>query len=647
MPTAIQTPPMASTATRLNSLKSPAQSVQRQTLRTGPLDFPLPNAWKCTETGLIVPKTIGENLRWRRAMRKKAAADHGFRTAVLQACSSSCLYWINGWAWTYRQKHVSPEGNEVPITGPQCHTPFITWPVQDDAITGLLDCIEIGEDTNMEKSRDMGVTWLALAVADWFFLFKSNVNIGTASRKEELVDKPGDMDTLFEKLRYLHRMLPPWQLPKIRDKFMFLHNLELNSTIIGESTNVDVGRGGRKTWYLVDEAAAISKAENVEASLSNNTACQVWVSTPHGPNTQFHRRIIEKRGRLIQLPWYRHPEKAAGAKQIYDEAGRVRWTSPWYRGLDKKFSRKTIAQEVDMDHGQAGDMVFDYTELQRHRQDHETGFLLRGDLITNQKVNDEQEIELLQQMNPDYLMLMPDHKRAPWRFWCELPHGRPPQYWTYVFGIDVSNGTGASNSVISVLAVETNQIVAKFWDAFTPPEQMAVLVARAGIWFGGLRPPAFIVWENNGPGGIMGRKLVGMSYPTFYRQRSESLVRSKKTPRWGWHSSKEQKIQLLGLYRDALRRDDIINPCVESLDEAADYIYDPSSGTPIPSVLREETAGGRSLHGDHVIADALCWLGKQEMPAGNNSTMRAPAGSYADRRAKGKRKKRLADPWKG
>lgn len=563
----------------------------------------------------------------------------------MAACSQSFLFWCNSSIWTFRQKIVGSDGLELPVSASACHIPFVTWPVQDEAAESMIAAITEGKDINFEKSRDMGATWLMLAIADWFFLFRKSVNIGAVSRKEVLVDKPGDMDSLFEKIRYIHRMLPVWQLPPIKDTYMFLHNLEMDSTITGESTNADVGRGGRKMFYIVDEAAFIRNAEEVEGALSQNTVCQAWVSTPHGPSTQFHKRILEHRGVLVQLPWYRHPEKSIGARQVVDETGRVRWTSPWYEAQQGKYSKKTIAQEIDMDHGQAGDMFFDYTELTRHRADHQTAPAIRGDLIWREPMTAEAQIQKIQEMDDEAMIFIPNHRRSPWRFWFALEKGRPPQYWTYAFGIDISNGAGGSNSVISVLALEIGQIVAKYWDAYTSPEDLAIVAAQAGVWFGGLRPPAFLCWENNGPGGIFGRKIVSLCYPSYYRQRIDNTIKNSRTPRWGWHSNNQRKEVLLGMYRDALSRDEFINPCKESLDEAADYIYD-ATGQLIPARLREEAHGGRQLHGDHVIADALCWLAKGEMPRQKNAPVRPPQGSYAYRRERHKKAMAMRDPWK-
>ncbi len=551
---------------------------------------------------------------------------------------------MNSFGWTYRTRKVV-NGQVVPVKASEANYPMITWPVQDEIVEVFNECIEEGEDANGDKSRDMGLSWLALFVEDWRFLFKRDQHFGLVSRKESLVDSRGDMDSLFEKVRYIHRMLPWWMRPEIRSRYMHLHNLELNSTIAGESTNADVGRGGRKTAYVVDEGAAIPNAEEVESSLSQTTGCQIWISTAKGPNTTFHKRIKEKRGVYCSAPWFRHPEKAFGAHQMRDELGRIKWTSPWYEKLSEKMSAKAIAQEVDMDHGQAGDMFFDHGEIERHRQDHEDDPFFRGDLVDVEEMTETETITAMQQQAEEKFVFITNGGRRQWRFWQNLEDNRPDQTGQYVFGIDISNGSGGSNSVISVLDANTGRFVAKWWDAYTSPEALAIVAARAGVWFGGYNAPAFIVWENNGPGGIFGRKLVKVGYPNFYMQRTEGTKRRDKTPRHGWHSDKVKKEILLGLYRDALAKSDVIQHCQESLDEALDYIYDDTTGVLIPGKLREESAGGRELHGDHVIADSLCVLGREDIPRHRNRERKAPKGSFASRRRMFKHRQRKKDVW--
>ena len=314
--------------------------------------------------------------------------------------------------------------------------------------------------------------------------------------------------------------------------------------------------------------------------------------------------------------------------------GKVRWTSKWYEKLDEKMSRKTRAQEVDMDHGSAGDLFFDPVELERHRQDHQASPEFVGDIRPLEEMPESVEQKVLARLDCDAYVFMKDAGRKPWRFWIPLEHGRPPQHWQYIFGVDISNGSGNSNSVISVFSPDAGMIVAKWWDAFTSPEELSMVAARAGAWFGGHSPPPLMVWENNGPGGIFGRKLVlKLGYPHYYRDKAmdvKSPKNSRNSEKWGWSSSPTKKEQMLGLYRDALARNAIIVRCQESLDEAGDYIY--VNGVPMPSRLREEVGGGAGLHGDHCIADGLCWLGADESTARRQFQPKAPTGSFAWRR---------------
>ncbi|MFP3345245.1 hypothetical protein R0J87_22455, partial [Halomonas sp. SIMBA_159] len=82
--------------------------------------------------------------------------------SVLAACRLSTIYWINAFGWTYRLRMVNERGETVPTKGHQSHFPMITWPVQDETLHTLDRCIRESEDANLDKSRDMGATWLVI-----------------------------------------------------------------------------------------------------------------------------------------------------------------------------------------------------------------------------------------------------------------------------------------------------------------------------------------------------------------------------------------------------------------------------------------------------------------------------------------------------
>jgi hypothetical protein len=103
---------------------------------------------------------------------------------------------------------------------------------------------------------------------------------------------------------------------------------------------------------------------------------------------------------------------------------------------------------------------------------------------------------------------------------------------------------------------------------------------------------------------------------------------------------------LLGEYREALKLNTIINPCHEALSEAADYVYD---GDRIePGSVGSEEGGGSSLHGDHVIADALLVEGRKDLPKDEPVEPHAvPARTPAWRKQQRKKQREDQHAWSG
>jgi hypothetical protein len=160
---------------------------------------------------------------------------------------------------------------------------------QREAILDLAKAIEIGEDRLVEKTRDMGASWIVLYVFIWFWLFHDNCDFRIGSRKEDFVDKIGDMDTLMEKVRFTLRFLPSWMKPEgyvesEHATYMRIVNPKNKNTIIGESANPHFGSGGRRKAILLDEYAKweTSVADAAWTSTHDVTRCRIVVSTPVG-----------------------------------------------------------------------------------------------------------------------------------------------------------------------------------------------------------------------------------------------------------------------------------------------------------------------------------------------------------------------------
>ena len=235
--------------------------------------------------------------------------------------------------------------------------PFVFFTRQAEFIDFLQALRNEQESGLTEKCRDAGATWCACAYSVHSFLFIPDDSIGWGSRKEQLVDKIGDPDSIFEKMRLILRRMPAFFLPKGFDwknhaTYMKMINPENGATITGEAGN-NIGRGGRKAMYFKDESAHYERPELIEAALGDNTNCQVDISSVNGLGNPFHNRretgIDWEPGRVIPsgftrvfvIDWRDHPAK----------------TEEWYETRRAKFEREGLlhvfAQEVERNYSAA------------------------------------------------------------------------------------------------------------------------------------------------------------------------------------------------------------------------------------------------------------------------------------------------------
>lgn len=256
---------------------------------------------------------------------------------------------INHWCDTYDPRNA---GSAQPAK-----MPLVLFKKQEELVLFLLDNVRNQESALVEKCRDMGATWVCAAFSVWLWLFWPGASVGWGSRKAALVDKLGDPDSIFEKLRIIISNLPKLFIPKGYDPdkhatFMRIINPENGSTITGEAGD-DIGRGGRKLIYFKDESAHYERPERIEAALADNTRVQVDISSVHGLGNVFHRRReagvewcpgakIEKgKIRVLVMDWEDHPAK--------DRA----WYNQRRARAVEEGMLHVFAQEIDRDYSAA------------------------------------------------------------------------------------------------------------------------------------------------------------------------------------------------------------------------------------------------------------------------------------------------------
>lgn len=243
------------------------------------------------------------------------------RAVELAYCARDVVHWVNSWGWTYDPRE------------PSSFLPFDLWARQAEYLRWLAEREERQEGGLVEKSRDVGITWLCCAYALHGFLFREGFQCGFGSRKLDLVDRKGDPACIFEKLRFLLRHLPAWMRPTYADGHARLANADNGATITGEGGD-NIGRGGRSSLFFVDEAAYVERPQMIESSLSQTTRCRIDVSTPNGPGNPFAMKRFSGAVPVFTFSWRSDPRK--------DDA--------WYAKQKATLDPVTVAQEIDLDY---------------------------------------------------------------------------------------------------------------------------------------------------------------------------------------------------------------------------------------------------------------------------------------------------------
>lgn len=610
-----------------------------------PTPFPnIPRIWTCPITGMQVPKDPGENLQWRAKLLEAAEDDDGLQQDLYTACSKSILFWINAFVFTFRifETQTDEENMGRIQQSDNADVPFVTWAIQDLHIIKLEDAINNAYSMLTDKTRDMGASWDHVVTFHHQFLFRSNALFLELSRVETDVDGSDNPRCLFVKHDYINKWLPEWMLPPIKRQSMHIINLSNGSRIDGESSNKAAGTSDRRRSVLLDEMAKMENARKIKASLRDVSPCLLPNSTPWGPGTAYTEWRNSGQIEVFVLPYWEHPEKGKGRYAEQDEVtGKWKIRSPWYNHEETIRSPQEMAQEIDMDHIGSGNVFFEPMSIEEHCRLFGRKAKRSFSLDFKKSVATDAIPAIIQRRQLDAIQV---RRKGPWRFWTNLVGNRPDQSKNYIFGIDISKGQGASNSVVSVMCVETKEIIAEFADANTPPYDLARIVSAAAIWFGGQkngnRP--FIIWESQGPGWDFGRQLVKiLGYPYYYLDREARTVAEKRTRKYGWHNTAEKKETMLGHLRRAYAHGGIIHHSEEALGEALKYIYFDGGGVG-PAGLIEESPQARKTHGDRVIGTGLCVLAAEEVPSGKRTPQTAPPRSAAFRREQRRRNMKKA-----
>jgi hypothetical protein len=601
-----------------------------------PLTYPK-DIWECPYTGVPVPKRLIDNVALRvRIYEETSARKHAMWMA---ACARSPLLFLNLFWWSYRPKMVCEDGVERSagtvyeyegqlLRVPPADTAIVTWPAQDVYVDTLNDVAHNGGSLMVEKGREQGATVLSIGYIAWAMIFWRRFSALVASRKEELVDS-NKQEALLVHLDNGIKRLPAWmfQHHQYSSTHMFRRYEAMETEIVGESANEDLGQSSRKNLAFVDEAARFPYGEKLQTSIDSVAAAQVFCSTHNGPGTAFARMLKHARTpagrkhvRICTLAYWDNPTKGRGRVWTIDEDGTVTgiagsgyWETPAFRvAFEKAESIRVIRENWLLLEAASGSLVLDSNAITRQRSgarkpdlvgtlhvegmfDGDGLLLLSGDQIANAKKT-----------------FRPDPK-GKIKLWRPLVNGEPSRDRNYVHGWDFSLGVEGSNTPCMIMDRETGEIVASFASSAIAPDEAAALAIALGSWFGGQLGWAFIIFESNGPGLTFGSTITRLGYPYIYHQRAEETDGQKPGTRWGWWSTGNSKEILFGQLDRALRSNQLIVYEEEALDDAAAWIYD-DYGRIVCGTHRDASTGAQARHGDRAIALGLCVMGRREAP---------------------------------
>lgn len=595
-----------------------------------------------------VPMDYRENLKYRRKLLDLCRHDREAQQAVIHACKNDILFFINSFCIQFNPL----------IKGDQSVGPFITWAFQEKVLLmeppigkGILWCYENDRTAVIEKSRDMGASWLFLIVEDWLCLFHKNIQALNISRSKDAVDS-ATRNSLFSKLRFMHEHMPDWLKGPIEEPKLFFGYQRSGSEVTGEASTGRAGTGGRASVIFIDEFSEIEEDVKVRQNTASIADCRFFNGTHLGVGTEFFNLTQSPEIVQIQMHWTRHPRKN---KQLYSwdvEAGRPKFyrydphfdrieesrqpeepmpedynydrtghpsggphpgiRSVWY---DKKAAEigtsRQVAMELDINPTGSSSQFYDAVTIRRLMNNCREP-LWAGELDFDLDTAKPQQF-LAAENGHLRLWIEPQNPNAAGKFDFILPSD-------YVIAGDIGYGNGATPTCFTIFDVRKGSKVGMYVNAWKDPKQMApMMVALCRMFKSVTGEPAFLAWETPGPGYIFGQAVLEeLNYRHIYWNVTNSWHDKnvqKVSEKPGWTANKDNKVKLHNAYQNALKSGEFVNWDKQSLQETLSYVHYKGAIEHPKAQKNDDASAEGANHGDRVVADALAWLVAQRIGA--------------------------------
>lgn len=255
-------------------------------------------------------------------------------TKEMFECYNDCVYFIEN----YLRCDKNPWFFSDKI---QTLVPYILFDFQVETVDKIIKAIETGDRVFLEKSRQMWISWLICAVALWWWLFR-DWKILFLSQKEDFVDKLWDMQSLFQKIRFMTAELPKWMLPPEFSIDVHMPRLRIykpkgywTGSISWDSASKNASTWWTYKFVFMDEMSKMENASSINTAVQATTWCVIYNSTPLWKFNEYYRmRLLTLQGRMTHIRLHR------SLNPFYNKE--------WYEWRTKAMTPEQIAQELEI-----------------------------------------------------------------------------------------------------------------------------------------------------------------------------------------------------------------------------------------------------------------------------------------------------------
>lgn len=453
--------------------------------------------------------------------------------------------------------------------------------------------------------------------------------------------------TLTHNCDFLFENLPEWMRVDDRGQSILkrtfndhrFYNRVTKSVILGYACTGNLGRGGRKMAWLMDEFSEWPNAEQQRAldATQYTTHCRFFPSTFSCDSDRFFDMMRREKSTMLKIiaDWKDNHEKKrgmytaiGGRLKVIDKDyqfpndypfildGKIR--SPYYdaKCKDVGATPQSIARELDRDPQGATSKVFSASVLQKARETCRDAYY-RGNL-------DFTPGEFTPIWVPDpngHMFIWKDVDETCLR----MDGGTGKLGWggPYALGCDIGTGAGSSttsNSSIEVIDIASGEEVLQYYWHMIRPVDFAQLAYTLCKWLCVDHDLswAYLNWENQGPGEAFTKEIVRLGWPNCYMTRQESSVYRTRTERLGYFNADGGYSGLCEVQR-GIQQDELTIRSEMTVMEFGQYEIGRAGDRSgkcihVGSAASNDPASQGKAHGDCAIAMTMAWMAAKDRP---------------------------------